>query len=256
MAGAALITGASSGLGEEFARQLHDAGWPLILTARREERLKALCGEFNARRAGSAEYVVCDLESGDISNLKSFLTGRDVAVLVNNAGRGSFGRFEELPEEGESALVRLNIEAFLAVLRLVIPQMKERRAGRILNVSSISAMQPVPYMATYAATKAFNLWHSLAIREELRGFGISVTAVCPGPTATEFGQSSKVPGDRISFDAASPRPVVSEALRAMFRGDAYVVPTLKTKLTQLMITLVPLSIRTRVLARILAPAAR
>lgn len=255
MGGIALITGASAGLGAEFARQLHASGYSVLLAARREDRLKTICAELNSLRPGSAEYVVCDLEAQDKSALLDFLAGRSIDVLINNAGRGSFGRFDELSEDGELSLVRLNIEGFLSVLRLVIPGMKARRSGKILNVSSISAMQPVPFMATYAASKAFNLWHSLALREELRSFGVSVTALCPGPTATEFGSAAKVPGDRISFDSASPTGVVAEALKAMGRGRAYVVPTMRAKFVHLLTRICPIGLRTRVLGLMLAGAA-
>jgi uncharacterized protein len=220
-----LITGASSGIGAEFARQFHARGAELVLVARRVERLQQLADGFNQARPASARLIATDLTKTEgLKRLVDFISQNQIDVLVNNAGRGSFGCFESLPLEEEIEMVNLNICATLTLSHAVIPQMKSRKSGAIISLSSIAAFQPLPFMATYAATKAFNFVHSLALHFELASFGVKVLTVCPGPTGTEFGGVARAPGKLTATARDRVVDVVSQSLRALDGGSAWVVP--------------------------------
>ena len=219
----ALITGASAGLGVEFARQLAKRGRRLVRAARREDRLEALAAELgNARavatdlaEAGSADRMMADIEAA----------GERVELLVNNAGFGLKGRVADLDGARLRQMIDLNIGALTDLCRAVAPGMIERKAGGILNVASTAAFQPGPGMAVYFATKAYVLSFTEALHEELKPHGIHVTALCPGPTRTEFGAVAGFGDngafDRYSADAAS---VVRAGLEGLERNRAVVVP--------------------------------
>jgi short-subunit dehydrogenase len=215
----ALITGASAGLGVEFARQLSRRGHRLGLAARRKDRLDALAAELGNARAvaidlsagGSAEKLVADIER----------SGETIDILVNNAGFGLHGRFDKADPKRLRQMIDLNCGSLTELCRVVAPGMIERRRGRILNVASTAAFQPGPGMAVYFATKAYVLSLSEALHEELRRFGISVTALCPGPTRTEFGDvagfKTKKILQRFFMEA---EPVVRQGLDALERNKA------------------------------------
>jgi uncharacterized protein len=221
MAQTALVTGASSGIGEEFARQLAARGYDLILVARREDRLEQLAQEIRT----TAHVVPCDLVNeadklkGEVDKL-----GVDVDLLVNNAGFGTHGRFWEIEPGRDAEMVRVNCEAIVALTRAFLPGMVERRRGGVITVASTSGMQPLPYTATYAASKSFALRFSEALSEELRGTGVRALAVNPGPVPTEwqrvarFSTSDKVPGE------IPAEQVVAESLRAYERGRRSLIP--------------------------------
>ena len=220
-----LITGASSGIGAEFARQFSDLGASMILVARREDKLQALSSELSR-----AEYLVADLtNSKDLARVVEKIKANQIDILINNAGRGSFGYFEDLNLEAEINQVQLNVVATQALAHAVIPQMKERASGCIVSVSSIAAFQPLPLMATYAATKCFNYQHSMALREELKEFGVRVVTLCPGPTATEFGGVARVPGTATGGPRADVDMVVRETVKGIERNQAVVIPGLRAK---------------------------
>ena len=253
----ALITGASSGIGAECAAQLHSRGVNVILVARREERLSEIASVLNAKRANSARFLTLDLcDHSALQRLEEFITHERIDILVNNAGRGSFGMFEEIPLETELELVSLNIAASVAVAHAVISQMKARRSGVIISVSSVAAFQPLPYMSTYAATKAFNFHHSLALRHELAPFGVKVVVLCPGPTATEFGGVARVPGFVTNMARDSVSDVVRDCLRAVDRNIPFVVPGLKSRLLSIASRVLPVSLSTWITERMLAPVLR
>lgn len=225
-----LITGASSGIGAELARGLAERKLNVTLVARREERLRELSEKLEA-----AHDVRVDIISADVASSRGRATllaeveelGLDVEVLVNNAGFGSGGAFVELDGEREADMVRTNVEAVVALTGAFLPAMKQRGRGAVLNLASLIAFQPVPFQATYGASKAFVLSFSEALHEELRGTGVTVTAVCPGPVRTEFGEVGGFGGadERIpSFLWLSPRKVARDALAALERGDRVVVP--------------------------------
>ena len=225
----ALITGASAGLGADFARQLSATGARLVLVARRRDRLEALAAEL-----GKARAVALDLsEPNAAERLMADLAAHDehVDLLVNNAGFGLGGRFEAHDPARLRQMVDLNCGVLTDLTRAVVPLMVERRRGGILNVASTAAFQPGPGMAVYFATKAYVLSFSEALHEELKGQGIHVSCLCPGPTATEFPQVAGFGKagafDTLSADSAS---VVRAGLAGLDRNQAVVIPGTFNKL--------------------------
>jgi short-subunit dehydrogenase len=224
MAEVALVTGASSGIGEEFARALSARGQDLVLVARRADRLERLASEL----PGQAHVVTCDLatEAGALAAMVAEL-GVEVDLLVNNAGFGLNGRFHELDPQRDAQQVRVNCEAIVTLTHAFLPAMVERGRGGVIVVASTAGMQPIPYEAVYSATKAFALTFSDALHTELRRTGVRVLAVNPGPVPTEWQavagyedptQTAPVPGE---IPASQ---VVAEALRAYDRGRRSVIP--------------------------------
>ena len=229
MTGVALITGASAGLGVEFARQLSAAGHRLVLVARRKERLDELAGEL-----GNARAVEMDLsQPGAAALLMADIAKHNetVDLLVNNAGFGLAGRFAKLEGLRQREMIDLNCGALTDLAHAALPGMLKRKAGGILNVASTAAFQPGPGMAVYFATKAMVLSFSEALHDEVKGDGIKVSCLCPGPTRTEFRQVSgfnpKGPASKQSADAAS---VVRAGLTGLEKNQAVVVPGLSNKL--------------------------
>ena len=226
----ALITGASAGLGVEFARQLAKRGHSLVLAARRKDRL----GEL-AKELGNARAVAIDLsEANAAAKLMADLeaNSESVELLVNNAGFGLIGRFAELDAKRLRQMIDLNVGALTDLCRAAAPAMIERKSGAILNVASTAAFQPGPKMAVYFATKAFVLSLSEALHEELKPHGIKVSCLCPGPTRTEFGDVAGFGGnglfDRVAMNAAE---VVETGLEGLDKNRAVVVPGVVNKLT-------------------------
>jgi short-subunit dehydrogenase len=232
--GVALITGASAGLGVDFARQLSAKGERLLLVARRKDRLDALAAEL-----GNARVVAMDLsQAGAVEHLMADLASHDehVDLLVNNAGFGLTGRFSALDGKRQREMIDLNCGALTELAHAVLPGMIERKRGRILNVASTAAFQPGPGMAVYFATKAFVLSFSEALHEEVKKDGIIVTALCPGPTATEYGEVAGFrPAGRsakLFVDmAAESASVVRSGLEGLTKGQAIVIPGLMNKAT-------------------------
>lgn len=223
-----LITGASAGLGVDFARQLSAEGRRLVLVARRKDRLDAL-----AKELGNARVVAIDLsESGASERLMADLekAGEYVDLLVNNAGFGLTGRFDTLDGKRLRQMIDLNCGALTELSHAVIPAMKRRKSGAILNVASTAAFQPGPGMAVYFATKAYVLSFSEALHEELKADGIVVSALCPGPTATEFGEVAGFKGHAVvdSMTAQS-APVAAAGLAGLAKGKAVVIPGFANK---------------------------
>jgi short-subunit dehydrogenase len=193
----AVVTGASSGIGAAIAAELAGRGFSLVLVARREERLRSLATELSSEHDVEAEVIACDLgREAERDRLQSELggRGRSVEVLVNNAGFGHQADFARSPRERMVEMVRLNVEAVVDLTSRFIGPMSERGRGSVINVASLGAFQPLPGSAVYGASKAFVLSFSEAIRTELRGSGVTVTAVCPGPVRTEFMAVAEVPG--------------------------------------------------------------
>ena len=229
-AAVALITGASAGLGIDFARQLSAQGLRLVLVARRKERLEALAAEL-----GNARAVEMDLSTpGAADRLMADLAahGEHVDLLVNNAGFGLTGRFAELEGPRQRQMIDLNCGALVELAHAVLPAMIERKSGAILNVASTAAFQPGPGMAVYFATKAFVLSFSEALHEEVKKQGVKVSALCPGPTATEFGEVAGFgPSNPSSKLAAASAPVVTAGLGGLDRNRAVVIPGMMNKST-------------------------
>lgn len=224
-----LITGASSGLGVDFARQLSAQGHRLVLAARRKDRLDALACEL-----GNARAVAVDLsEPGAATRLMADLTanGEVVDTLINNAGFGLWGRFETLDPARLREMINLNCGTLTELCAAIVPGMIERKTGAILNVASTGAFQPGPGIAVYFATKAFVLSFSEALHEELKRHGIKVSALCPGPTSTEFGEVAGFKSNG-AVDAMTARsaPVVELGLAGLRSNRAVVIPGLANKL--------------------------
>jgi uncharacterized protein len=193
----ALVTGASSGIGAAIARELASRGYSLALVARREERLRSLATDLTSEHSVVAETIACDLaDPAERERLADELParGRAIEVLVNNAGFGHQADFATSPRERMVEMVRVNVEAVVDLTGRFLGQMVERGRGSVINIASTAAFQPLPGSAVYAASKSFVLSFSEAIRTELRGSGVTVTAVCPGPVKTEFTEVAGVAG--------------------------------------------------------------
>jgi uncharacterized protein len=219
----ALVTGASSGIGEQFARQLAERGYQLILVARRADRLEQLAGEL----AVTTHVVANDL-SADAAKLPGQVeeVGTDVDLLVNNAGFGLRGRFAQLPADRQAEMVRVNCEAVVTLTRAFVPGMIERGRGGVITVASTAGMQPLPYEATYGATKAFALNLTEALHMELRGTGVKALAVNPGPVPTEWQEVAgyEEVGGKMMPGAIEAEQVVAESLSAYDADKRAIVP--------------------------------
>jgi short-subunit dehydrogenase len=220
-----LITGASSGIGEAFARRLAARGENVVLVARSKDKLASMCNELGRANNVNAQYVALDLtESSAATELFEETTrrGLEVETLINNAGFGSMGDFTTLELERELSMIDLNIKTLVALTQLYIKPMRERKRGTILNVASTAAFQGVPFMATYAATKAFVLSFSEALWDENRSFGVHVMALCPGVTETNFfaAANSDKPPMRVAQTAEE---VVDTALQGLKRGKSHII---------------------------------
>lgn len=222
MAETALITGASAGIGEEFARQLARRGSDLILVARRKDRLEKLAEEVPT----TAHVIECDLGS-EAAKLPDKVAKLGVAVdlLINNAGFGTRGRFLELDPEREAEIVRVNCEAIVTLTHAFLPAMVERRRGGLITVASTAGMQPLPYETTYGASKAFAISFMEALSMELRGTGVRCLVVNPGPVKTEWQQVAGYDENtRIMPGMISAEECAADALRAYDRGKRSVIP--------------------------------
>ena len=233
------MTGSSSGIGAEIARGLAGRGHGVTLAARREDRLKELAEELAEAHGIRVETVALDVTDERarqelVVDLEA--RGLTVEVLVNNAGFGSGGAFVELDADDEASMVRTNVEALIGMTGVFLPGMVERGRGAVLNVASLIAFQPVPFQATYGATKAAVLSFSDALHEEVRSSGVTVTAVCPGPVRTEFGESGGFGGadDRIPARFwLEPDKVAADALDALENGDRITVPGMRNQILAL-----------------------
>jgi uncharacterized protein len=250
----ALITGSSSGIGEEFAYELARQHYDLVLVARRQERLNVVASKSRELGSNRTEIVPIDLARfGAPAELQAHLAAASIEVdyLINNAGFGTTGRFDRLPLEREIEEIELNVSALVALTRLFLPSMIERRHGTIINVASTAAFQPVPYMATYGATKAFVLSFTEAVSVEARGTGVRILALCPGPVRTEFqavagNESALMP----SFAFLKAEAVVKEALAAAERGKRVRINGLMNKVGAVGARLLPRALVTSIAGRI------
>ncbi|WIM88748.1 SDR family oxidoreductase [Candidatus Mycobacterium wuenschmannii] len=225
-----VITGASSGIGTELARGLARRGYPLLLVARRKERMDELAGELHSQFSVDVEVQALDLsDAAAREKLANRLRTESVAGLCNSAGFGTSGVFQDLPVERESEEVVLNSLTLMELTHAALPGMVERGAGAVLNIASIAGFQPMPYMAVYSATKAFVQTFSEAVHEELNGTGVSVTVLCPGPVPTEWGEIANAERFSIPIAQVSPRDVAEAAIAGMVDGKRSVVPGLVPK---------------------------
>jgi uncharacterized protein len=229
-----LITGASSGIGSELARQLAERGYNLVLVARRRDRLEELAGTLRARHGVAVEVddaAVGDPEARDRLVASLGEGEREVVGVCNNAGFSTYGRFQDNDLEREKEQVRVNVDAVHHLTGAFLPAMVNRGSGAILNVASTAAFQPIPYQATYAATKAFVLSFSEALHTDLHGTGVSCTALCPGPTRTEFVAVAGMDGfdNTPSLFWQSAADVARDGIVGMLEGRRTVLPGIANK---------------------------
>ena len=250
---ASLITGASSGIGEVFARRLAARGRNVLLVARSEEKLGTLCNELGRSNSIRAQHVALDLslpESPARLFEETEKRGLSIDLLVNNAGFGSFGDFAKADQARELNMIDLNVKALVELTSRFLQPMRERKQGAIINVASTAAFQGVPFMATYAATKAFVLSFSEALWEENRPHGIKVMALCPGVTETNFFEAAhgQKPPARAS---QTPEEVVDTALRGLARGKSHIISGWINRAMTESERLVPRSLVTRMAGRMM-----
>jgi short-subunit dehydrogenase len=242
----ALVTGASSGLGAEFARELSRRHANLVLTARSKDKLEQLARDLSRVNGVSVQVIVQDLSAPDGAlALVSELKARGIVVdhLINNAGFGTAGRFESMDVEREARMVRVNCESVVVLSRAVLRSMLDRRRGGILNVASTAGHQPTPFMSTYGASKAFVLSFTLALAEELRGTGVHALALCPGPVPTGFQATASIPsGAVLSFAKLDAHTVVERALDAYERRTVLKTPGLVNSVQTLASKVLPRSL--------------
>lgn len=252
-AAVAVVTGASSGLGAEFVRQLAARGHGVALVARRAHRLEELAAEVRARHGVRAEPIACDLtDPAARAQVPAALAalGLRADVLVNNAGFATGGPFHESPLEQELQQVRLLCEAPMDLLGRVLPAMVARGDGAVINVASTAGMQPLPHSAGYGAAKAYLLSFTQAVHMEVRGRGVTVSALCPGPVRTELFDKVDHPVERTPGPAwMDPPEVVRAALEGADRGDRVVIPGARIRAAMTAATFVPSAVKLAVLER-------
>ena len=230
MTGTALITGASSGIGLELAKIFSKDGHRVILVARESDRLRQAALATNAYRV-----IPCDLaDPQSAATILQQLAGERIDYLINNAGFGLGGPFSETDRQTELDMIQVNITSLVHLTKLLLPPMLARKSGRIMNVASTAAFQPGPLMAIYYATKSFVLSFSEAIAEELSGSGVTVTALCPGPTASDFQRRAEIQNVKLVKNQAmgmmTSEEVALTGYRGMMRGRVIVIPGLLNKL--------------------------
>ncbi|MBW3570632.1 MAG: SDR family NAD(P)-dependent oxidoreductase [Gemmatimonadetes bacterium] len=248
----ALVTGASMGIGEGFARALAGRGMNLVLCARSADRLAALARALETEHGVRAAVVAADLAQpgAPARAWEEASRGRGIHLLVNNAGFGLHGRFEELPVDRQAAMVALNCTALLELAHLALGEMRGRGSGGIVNLGSVAAFQPVPMKAVYAATKAFVLSLSQALVEENRGSGVRILCVSPGPTPTGF---QAVAGTRVrqgQVGVLRAEEVVDAALAALDAGKTHVAPGLANRLSTVFGRMLPAAVAARIARRV------
>jgi short-subunit dehydrogenase len=250
---ATLITGASSGIGEVFARRLAARGRNVLLVARSEDKLITLCNELGRSNSIRAQYVALDLslpESPARLFEEAEKRGLTIDLLINNAGFGSFGDFSKADLARELNMIDLNVKSLVELTYRFLQPMRARKQGAIINVASTAAFQGVPFMTTYAATKAFVLSFSEALWEENRAFGIKVMALCPGVTETNFFEAAR--GEKPPARASqTPEEVVDTALRGLARGKSHIISGWLNRVMTESERLAPRSLVTRMAGRMM-----
>lgn len=242
----ALITGASSGIGREFAIKLSEMGYDLILVARRKTKLEKLKKELKT----NVEIINMDISSTyNCMSLYNQVKKEKIDILINNAGFGLFGKFDETKLDPELDMIDLNIKTVHTLTKLFLKDFKKRDSGYILNVASLASFIPGPLMATYYSTKAYVLSFTEAISEELKqdNSNVYIGALCPGPVDTEFNDVAKV---HFSVKPQTKEEVVDYALKKMFKNKLVIIPSFKNKLGLFLIKLLPLKLKLKVCYRL------
>jgi uncharacterized protein len=252
----ALVTGASAGIGKAFAQELAVGGTHLVLTARRGDRLAQIAKTLEAQHKIRTEVCVADLADGNApQQLLAFTQGKgiDVDLLINNAGFGSYGEFADDDLQRLLAMVEVNCRAVVHLTRLYLPGMVMRQRGDILIVASTASFQAVPYISTYAATKAFDLIFAEGLAEEAKPYGIRVCALCPGSTTSEFHEVARQTQFAAKQKQESAEKVARTGLRALAAGKSYVISGLRNYLGAHMQRIVPRRVVTHIAAGMFRP---
>jgi short-subunit dehydrogenase len=251
----AVVTGASAGIGAALAAQLASAGARLVLTARRKDRLDELAAKLHAAHSTRVELFPGDLAQPETRDaLFAFTEGKGIAVevLVNNAGFGAYGRFSEIPLARQLDMVQVNVAAVVHLTHLYLPAMIARRSGAVMILASTAAFQAVPFISAYAATKSFDLFFAEALAEEVRPYGVHVTALCPGATSTEFQQVAAQP-DYAFRSAEAPESVARVGLEALAAGKPVVISGARNRFMAVSQRLAPRRLVTTVAGRMFRP---
>ncbi|HEY2860786.1 MAG TPA: SDR family oxidoreductase [Terracidiphilus sp.] len=251
----ALVTGASAGIGVALARELSTHGAKLILTARRRDRLDTLASELRSHGV-EVRTVISDLNDPSAPQQIYDATegaGFPVDILINNAGLGLFGAFHTNPTDQEISQVRVNCEAVVRMARLFVPAMVERRRGWVLITASTASFQPVPFLSTYAATKAFDRFFALGLAQEVARFGIKVTALCPGATESEFFDVARA-GIYRKRGVQSAEAVARLGVAALARGQRTILPNTTGKITAFAVRFLPVRLITHFVEKMARPA--
>ncbi|NGQ93601.1 SDR family oxidoreductase [Brevibacillus sp. SYP-B805] len=261
MKGTALITGASGGIGKELAELFAQDGYHLVLVARSGEILQQLAAELSAQYKIQAEVIVKDLEDPSTA-FEIYEEVREKGIhidfLINNAGFGVYGEFVNTALQAELNMIDLNIKTLTALTKLFLPGMIRSRRGGILNVASTAAFQPGPLMAVYYATKAYVLSFTEALANELKGTGITVTALCPGPTNTGFSDRANLEQSKLfQMGSMNAREVAEIGYNGFMQGKTIVIPGMKNRLLSFSVRFLPRKTVTQIVRRIqaLKPAA-
>ena len=247
----ALVTGASAGIGKALAEELALGGANLVLTARRQERLKVLAEELARKHRVKAEIFAADLAQNSApEEIFKFTQGKgiEIQLLVNNAGFGQYGEFHEVATERLLEMVQVNCSAVVQLTRLYLPEMVARRCGDVLIVASTASFQAVPYISTYAATKAFDLLLAEGLAEEMKPHGVRVCALCPGTTASEFHELAGHPSHAKGREQTA-ETVAQNGLKALAAGKSYVISGLGNYLGAHGQRLVPRRLVTQIAAK-------
>jgi short-subunit dehydrogenase len=246
-----LVTGGSGGIGFEIGKVLARKGFDLVLVSRKRDTLEAAAGQLEGKFGVKVHVYAADLRRPDApQGIFEFLHNENlpIEVLVNNAGFGLGGEFADTKLQRELEMIQVNISALTHLTKLFLPAMIKRKSGRILNLASTAAFQPGPLMAVYYASKAYVLSFSQALAEELRHTGVTVTALCPGPTDTRFAASAQMTKSRLftAFGIADAADVAEFGVAAMMHGRRVAIPGIKNKIIAQASRFSPRSMTTRV----------
>ncbi|SDW77358.1 hypothetical protein SAMN05444487_10662 [Marininema mesophilum] len=242
----ALITGASAGIGEAFACLLAEKKLHLVLVARREKRLQSIASEINTR-GGSAEILVADLATPEgLTRVQNYILTHPIDLLINNAGFGLYGPTAETNPEKEAEMIRLNVVALTTLTRAALPSMLAKKSGQIIQVGSLASFFPTPYMTGYGATKSFVLHYSEALHREVKGSGVTITALCPGSTKSEFAELTGIR----QYRPMTAVEVARQGLLASEQGKSFILPGMNNWLLTFFSRLIPRNWMVAMVARV------
>jgi short-subunit dehydrogenase len=247
----ALVTGASAGIGRELSKVMAAAGFNLILVARDTQRLTELASELESNYSIATRVLSKDLSKPESAEeIFATLEGLEVSILVNNAGCGSMGPFNEEDYKSSLNMLQVNVNSLVQLTRLFLPPMLNRKTGHILNMASTAAFQPGPFTALYYASKAFVFSFSMALAEELKGTGVSVTTCCPGFTKTEFHARAGMKRSGHFISEMSAQAVAKAALEGMLAKRRVIIPGALNKISSVVARHLPVRLTAKIVRRI------